>query len=74
MVYKWSVRERGRDIGWKTRLGMRAREGCQSRWKWRGGGGGGEPPVEDMTLGEGERWKVGSMRRAAGRCLLALSN
>lgn len=32
-------------------------------------------PREDMTSrAEGESWKAGSMRRAAGRCLLALSN
>lgn len=32
-------------------------------------------PREDMTSrAEGEGWKAGSMRRAAGRCLLALSN
>lgn len=60
-----------REVGdrMEKQVRCRVREGCQS-----GGSGGGEPPGEDMTLGEGERWKVGSMRRAAGRCLLALSN
>lgn len=50
-----------------------------------GGGGGGSSEGGcarrvrtergyDAESKEGERWKAGSMRRAAGRCLLALSN
>lgn len=55
VVYKWSVRERGRDIGWKSRPEYEGERGLsESRWKVVEGAeadeGRGEPPVEDMTL------------------------